>query len=134
MQPDKGIGQGSNPNWDFFMINLSVDEAYAFDYLSILDIKKNNSEIDFQNFSKVYQSIKSQTDQKIFEEVISSDIYQLMIKANKKIYDLIDEIRIKNVQMDAKIVDDANNQRFFLKKKLQEKFFVSELTEKKSGI
>jgi hypothetical protein len=119
---------------DFIMINLSVDEAYAFDYLSILDIKKNNSEIDFQNFSKVYQSIKSQTDQKIFEEVISSDIYQLMIKANKKIYDLIDEIRIKNVQMDAKIVDDANNQRFFLKKKLQEKFFVSELTEKKSGI
>jgi hypothetical protein len=36
--------------------------------------------------------------------------------------------------MDAKIVDDANNQRFFLKRKLQQTYFANELTELKTGI
>lgn len=116
------------------MINLLVDEAYAFDFISVLDIKKNNSEKDQKNFDITCEYIKSQIGEQLFKNIINSQTYNEMVEANKIIYNLIDDIRIHHVNMDAKIVDDANNQRFFLKKKLQEKFFNDNLTESKTNL
>ena len=116
------------------MINLIVDEAYAFDYLSVLEIKKNNSLKDHQYYSMIFDHVRLEVGNETFDRIIASKIYHEMIDANKKIYDLIDDIRIKKINMDAKIVDDANNQRFFLKRKLQQTYFANELTELKTGI
>lgn len=116
------------------MINLLVDEAYAFDFISVLDIKKNNSSKDQENFDITCDYIRSQVGHELFDLIINSQIYNEMIEANKVIYDLIDDIRVRHIIMDAKIVDDANNQRFFLKKKLQENFFNDNLTESKTNI
>lgn len=116
------------------MINLLVDEAYAFDFISVLDIKKTNSSKDQENFNITCDYIRSQIGHELFDLIINSDVYHLMININKKIYDLIDDIRILHKQMDAKIVDDINTQRFFLKRKLQEQFFNDNLTESKTNI
>ena len=41
------------------MINLKVDEAYAFDYLSILDIKKDMNKDCNNNWQRCYTYIES---------------------------------------------------------------------------
>jgi len=116
------------------MINLLVDEAYAFDFISVLDIKKTNSSKNKENFDITCEYVRTQVGHELFDNIINSDLYDEMVNANKVIYDLIDDIRVRYIKMDAKIVDDANNQRFFLKRKLQEQFFNDKLTESKNNI
>ena len=42
------------------MINLEVDEAYAFDYLSILHLKKDKNKEYLDNWLKCYEFIENQ--------------------------------------------------------------------------
>ena len=42
------------------MINLPVDEAYAFDYLSILHVKKNINEQVGSSWKECFDYIKNQ--------------------------------------------------------------------------
>lgn len=112
------------------MINLAVDEAYAFDFLSILEVKKllNN---DDKTYYDCLELIREQVGESKFQDVILSPQYKDLVNTNKRIFDYIEEIR-KGKKLDAKVVDDANMARFMYKKELQAKFFSTKLTEKKT--
>lgn len=112
------------------MINLLVDEAYAFDYLSILEVKKDlaadaQKEEAFE-ICKVFLS--KQLDN--FESIYSSKEYKDLYNINKKTFDLVDLAR-NNGEVTAKQVDDANMERFYRKCDLQSKFFSNSLIESK---
>lgn len=114
------------------MINLEVDEAYAFDFLSILEIKKKNSEKDINNFIRVSNLISNQIGQDLFGNIINSSYYKNLVCTNKRIYDIIDLIRSDAIELDAKVIDDANTERFKFKRQLQSEFFNSDLVESKN--
>jgi len=113
------------------MINIKVDEAYAFDMLSVLDIKKKNSPKDQCNFDTMSCDIEIQIGSKLFKQILNSNVYSQMITVNQIIYDLIDAIRKGNLHLDARVIDDANTDRFKIKQKLQSEFFLNELVENK---
>ncbi len=114
------------------MINLSVDEAYAFDYLSILEVKKKNSQKDYDNYINTSNFISNQIGNDLFNTIVQSVSYRDLIKTNKQIYDLIDLIRKDEIELDAKVIDQANTDRYNLKKSLQHVFFKTDLFELKT--
>ncbi len=116
------------------MINIKVDEAYAFDMLSVLDIKNKNSLKDQHNYDLMCNDIKNQIGSELFKHIIESNTYNEMIKTNQILYDLIDMLRKDFVQIDAKILDDANIKRYKVKQTLQNDFFLGQLSENKTQI
>lgn len=114
------------------MINLKVDEGYAFDYLSILEVKKNlhPSETKTKSYRDCADFLKSQLQYGLFDEIIVSKEYDNLYKSNKKTFDLVDMAR-NSGPVTAKEVDDANMERFFCKQKLQKKYFGNNLVEEK---
>jgi hypothetical protein len=113
------------------MINLSVDEGYAFDYLSILSVKKDRypSTDKVQTYTECYENIKNQCTN--FEEIINSTEYEELLKSNEYTFDLIDELR-KEKNVNAKEIDDSNMHRYYKKVNLQKRFFPnSSVTETK---
>ena len=116
------------------MIDLLVDEAYAFDYLSILERKIDNSEQDWINFEKIYLDIESQIGSKLFREIINSIHYKKLVDINSHIYSMVDKIRAGDTSITAKDVDDANISRYRSKVNLQKQFFSADLFEKKTNI
>tara|TARA_R100000963_G_C4558996_1_gene48652 strand:- start:96 stop:467 length:372 start_codon:yes stop_codon:yes gene_type:complete len=113
------------------MIKMTVDEAYGFDYYSILQIKLENKTIPKSNLDLIKEDLVSQVSVDTFTEVIGSDEYQKLLKANKDTFDAVDKAKIDEVP--ASYVDKCNYQRMIAKKKLQEKFFSTPLSEAKSG-
>jgi len=113
------------------MINLLVDEAYAFDYLSILEIKKNKNPKNYGNWFSCYTYLQNQFDNNKWTSMISSLEYKEMIKANQSTFEAVD--KAKNNLVTAKDVDFCNYQRHLAKQKFQQKFFNSNLSETKIG-
>jgi hypothetical protein len=112
------------------MINLLVDEAYAFDYLSILEVKKDLI-VDTQKqeaFETCKNFLKNQLNN--FNNIYVSKEYKDLYDINKKTFDLVDLAR-NNGNVTAKQVDDANMERFYRKRDLQFKFFSNPLVESK---
>jgi len=114
------------------MIKISVDESAAFDALSILYVKNDISPRD--GLKKQIEILLSDIQESIgfdrMSDIICSDEYNILEKSNKEIFLLIDRLR-SGEKMDAKIIDDANTERFKAKKVLQEKFWGTELSEVK---
>lgn len=113
------------------MINLLVDEAYAFDYLSILEIKKNKNPKNYGNWFSCYAYLQNQFNNEKWILMISSSEYKDMIKANESTFDAVD--KAKENLISAKDVDFCNYQRYIAKQKFQEKFFNTILSEAKIG-
>lgn len=112
------------------MINLKVDEAYAFDYLSILQVKNDlfPSENKFFAYKDCKQFLKNQLDN--FDLIINSQEYLNLYEINKMTFELVDKVR-NNLPITAKSVDDANMERYYCKLALQKRFFSHELIEQK---
>ncbi len=110
------------------MINLLVDEAYAFDYLSILQVKKNNN--CKNNYDQVCEHLQLQVPN--IDQILASQEYQNMIKANQITFQLVDDVRYNKQDVTAKQVDDANMFRYQCKCELQSKFFKNKVTESKT--
>lgn len=113
------------------MVKISVDEAYAFDYLSILELKyKKGNEV-----SEVIKTIKkdliTSIGENTFLEVINSDEYMNLLQANLLTFDAVDKAKTDSVT--ASYVDTCNYQRMICKQKLQEKFFKTKISEVKIG-
>lgn len=113
------------------MINLLVDEAYAFDYLSILEIKKNKDSENIKTWSICYDYLMKQFEYHKWMIMINSQEYKNMLKANCLTFDAVD--KAKNDLVTAQYVDQCNYQRYIAKKDFQNKFFNSELNESKIG-
>lgn len=111
------------------MINLKVDEAYAFDYLSILHIKKDLNESCKENWINCYYYIESQLGADRMKDIIYSQEYFNLIEANILTFKLVDKAK-KNL-VKAKEVQQANDLRYKRKLELQSKFFNNKLIESK---
>jgi hypothetical protein len=112
------------------MINLCVDEAYAFDYLSILQIKSGRSEQAKQAWQNCYNYLKAQLPNDLFIQIINSQEYENVLSVNKKTFDAVELARYGNIS--AKEVDSANMERHYAKIALQKRFFLTNLTEQKT--
>jgi hypothetical protein len=112
------------------MINLNVDEAYAFDYLSILEIKKEKSSNNTQ-WLDCWLYLQNQFESQKWLSMIHSEEYKNMIKANLLTFDAVD--KAKNNEVTAQHVDYCNYQRHTAKQNFQKKFFNNNLCELKIG-
>ena len=112
------------------MINLLVDEAYAFDYLSILHVKKNINEKAESSWKECFDCIKNQIGESMMQEIVNSKEYYGMIKANQITFDAVEKARYGEIT--AKEVDKANMLRYERKCELQKKFFNSNMKEIKT--
>lgn len=106
------------------MINLSVDEAYAFDYLAILEIKKDLNPSTQNSWLLCTNFLKDQLGD-LLETIILSSEYQNLLSINQDVFNAVDSARYG--QISAKEVDNKNMQRYYAKKALQEKFFPTKL-------
>jgi len=105
------------------MINLLVDEAYAFDYLSILFIKKDMSDHCLNMWIQCGDNIKKQIDDNLWHEIINSSEYLDLIAINRNVFDAVEKARYGTIS--AKEVDEKNMERYYQKIKLQNKFFTN---------
>jgi len=117
------------------MIQLMVDESYAFDYLSILNIKYSMDTTNAQkrkNYIDCYGFIKNQfSDRVLFDSIMASEEYKECCEANTLTFKAVDAAKTDKVP--ASYVDSCNYKRHAAKQKLQKKFFNTSLTETKIG-
>lgn len=116
-------------------IKITVDVAYAFDYLSILEVKMNK--LLELNQIKLWEQQADEICQQIgtvlFNKIINSKEYNDLYNINEIIFDLIDKLKADPESVSASEIDNSNYKRFLYKKELQKKFFNSDLNEKKIG-
>lgn len=112
------------------MINILVDEAYAFDYISILAIKNDRFKNQSLNLMNVCEAVKGQIGDKLFKDILESDEYKILKKANIETFEAVD--KAKTNQVTAKYVDECNLGRYNAKVELQKKFFNNAVEEFKT--
>jgi hypothetical protein len=113
------------------MITILVDEAYAFDYLSILEIKKQKSSNNIQAWLNCWSHLQNQFECEKWLSMIYSQEYKDMINANQLTFEAVD--KAKNNEVTAQYVDYCNYQRHIAKENFQKKFFNTNLSELKIG-
>ena len=119
------------------MIKISLDEAYVFDLLSILDLKRAKStgrednQKHIENYNILYDEISEQITDIKMHQIIKSEEYTHLVAINSKVFDLVD--LGKDQEGLAKTTAMANYDRFILKNELQKKFFKNPLKEAKIG-
>lgn len=113
------------------MIKLLVDEAYAFDYLSILDLKRQKSSDSYDAWINCYKYLQNQFDNDKWLSMIYSSEYKEMLKANTLTFDAVE--KAKNNEVSAQYVDECNYLRYKAKQNFQKKFFSESLSELKLG-
>lgn len=116
------------------MLRIYVDEAAAFDMLAILHLKAQVSG-DWTAYNSFLKPIEEQIDTHTYLKIMSSSEYLELIQANRRVFELIDEVvsaKPEDDYYDALHVHNANMKRFYAKKALQAKFFGNDLTEKKT--
>ncbi len=118
------------------MINISVDEAYALDFLSILEVKVLKCEtVDLERLSKIVNFYRNQIAEQIgddlFQEISQSKEYCKLKDCNKDLFDAIDYA--KTYETNALIIDNLGYLRWVIKNELQKKFFGRPISETKIG-
>jgi hypothetical protein len=117
------------------MIKLSVEEAYAFDYLAILGIKLRkfpDNEIIINNYYSCLRNIEEELGVDKTYDIIGSPEYEELVKINQLTFNAVDKARLGESNISAKEVDNLNMERYKFKKDLQKKFFDKELAEFKN--
>lgn len=115
------------------MITLLVDEAYAFDFLAILEVKysfSKNASI-LEKIEECKKHISDQIGNDLFHTIISSQEYALVLKANKNTFDLVDKAKTDDCK--ASDVDRSNYYRCEARNNLQKRFFENKISEVKFG-
>lgn len=105
------------------MINLSVDECYAFDYLAILKVKNQkypSTEAEFAIVDCCFNLFQQIGMSKV-HRVLDSQEFEDLEEANRKTFDAVELARYGEIT--AKEVDDCNMERYNAKVALQKRFF-----------
>lgn len=115
------------------MLKISLDESYVFDILSIYEIKINKStgekqEILTKSYKLLENEIISQIGYDKYNQVKSSNEYDLLRISNSNVFDLVDRAHESEL---SKITADANYERYLHKISIQSKFFETKHTEVK---
>lgn len=113
------------------MITLTVDEAYAFDYYSILQLKHDNGYLPLSTLEIAKNDLVQNLGSEVVETILNSTEYREVYNANRLTFDAVD--KAKEDLVPASYVDKCNYQRMLAKKALQAQFFNSDLSEIKIG-
>ena len=120
------------------MISLSIGEGYAFDFLSICEVKlsyaktKDDKARMAAQFKFYANLIEEQVGGPKYGAVRASIEYAKLKDTNKTIFDTINNAKIYTIN--ALTVDSLNIVRFKLKQEIQRKFFPDKpLNECKLG-
>jgi hypothetical protein len=113
------------------MIKITVDEAYAFDYYSILHLKHNSGYLPLETLQIAKNDLIENLGIEVVETILSSSEYDDVYEANKLTFDAVD--KAKDDSVPASYVDKCNYKRMLAKKTLQSKFFNTDLSEIKIG-
>lgn len=113
------------------MIDICVDEAYAFDYYSILEIKFQKDAISNALLETLNNKISTQIGNKLFDIIINSLEYKNLYDANMNTFIAVE--KAKTNEFTAKEVDIINYKRMIAKQELQKKYFTNPLKEVKIG-
>lgn len=109
------------------MVTIRVDEAYAFDILSIYEVKIRKYSGEKQKLAQTaYDLLLSDLDDElgsIAHEIVRSEEYAKLLEANVKTFELVDIVRSETQDSIGKQIDNANIERFVCKKNLQSRFF-----------
>lgn len=119
------------------MIKITVDEAAAFDMLSILGVKteRATSRAPAITAANLADEIADQLGRETYVRVIESPQFDALYETNSRLFDLIDAIKVRGEQLgDATAIDQLNYARYQGKRVVQDTFFAaSPLTEVKIG-
>jgi hypothetical protein len=113
------------------MVKINVDEAYAFDYYCILDLKLKSGFIPKETINRIKADLIEQMGEELVEEIINSNEYKELFEANELTFKAVDKAKTDDVL--ASYVDKCNYQRMICKTNLQTKYFNNKLTEVKIG-
>lgn len=114
------------------MINIRVSESFAFDFLSIYEVKmhKKPSPESTTNFIECQIIIREQLGEKLFGDIMLSPEYRALYFSNARLFELVElakDDKVKASEVDRGVID-----RWEKKKALQDKFFPeSKLNEQK---
>ncbi len=120
------------------MVTISVDEGYAFDILSVFEIKMTQcTDPDKKQRSEHgYNVLCTELIQQIgvdrFHEILNSEEYHQLLRENTKTFQLVDIIRASKEVSVGKTIDETNLSRFKAKYNLQSKFFNTNMVETKT--
>jgi hypothetical protein len=113
------------------MIKITVDEAYAFDYYSILELKYANGYIPKSHLEKTKEDIRIEIGIDLTHKILHSTEYENLKHANLLTFEAVDKAKTDEVA--ASYVDKCNYQRMLANKDLQNAFFNTQLQETKIG-
>lgn len=115
------------------MITLFVDEAYAFDYLSILKVKEDLLKKTGLSLL-LEESIKQQIGNDTYSLIVQSDEFKRLYSINSDLFLAVEKVRLKDTgnRISARYMDELNMERHRRKILLQSKFFQSPVTEHKT--
>lgn len=113
------------------MINISLDEAYVFDLLSIYEVKIEKSTGEKKDslillYDNLSQEIINQIGFDLFDKIILSNEYNKLKNANEITFELVG--RSNECEL-SKLTAESNYNRYIIKNELQQKFFEKNLTE-----
>ncbi len=115
------------------MIQLSVDEALAYDMLSILSIKSQTKPEVRPDWDRMVVEIIQQVGQER-HDLIMAQAYPVLWATNSAIFNRIDDLKKSDEPIEAREIDALNYRRFEIKQQLQKQFFPDKpLTEQKLG-
>jgi len=107
------------------MITIPVDEGYAFDYLSILQIKFKKKLISEYIYNKCKTNIINQIGYNKTNKIIKSKEYSKLLKSNETVFNMVN--LAKKDKILASVVNNENYNRFLLKKEIIKKFFKDKI-------
>jgi hypothetical protein len=123
------------------MIKVTIDEASAFDMLSILEIKLigewRMEQAKKKKLNENYELLKGEIIEQIgedkYNEILDSEEYRFLLASNNVVFQMIDKVKESKAReaQTAKVVQSMNDDRFRLKSKLQTQFFNNKLIEQK---
>lgn len=124
----------NNPHKTGKMV-IEVDCSYAYDFLSIYEVKAAmcpTDKISVKNVKQTREFLIRQLGQNVNEVIMESEEYEELLQVNLQLYQQVDAVK-ENPCL-GKVVDDLVYKRRLAKIALQEKFFPgTELSERKFG-
>jgi hypothetical protein len=137
------------------MIRVPVDEAYAFDMLSILRVKNEHvlTDAGVDAHDRLANAIRDEVGGELFTAIIASPEYTALVRINSALFDALEMLKRTDKHFEAATdgewppkhtigewpgaaseVDQMVYRRYLCKRALQQRFFPTvALTERKIG-
>jgi hypothetical protein len=115
------------------MLNLPVDEAYAFDYLAILLVKGAHGLDTQHEHEGCRRQLAHQMEWRQFAGVCASEEFHALVRVNEALYQACERLRSGHPVTTAEM-DRLNLQRWEAKQLLQRLWFASPLQELKTAV